>query len=108
MSRDEATLQSWNLIGSYKKHEQALVYLAMGVCLGLCGMYKKRGLHLPTLAECQQLYWQTLRVHPLYWQTILLQEHPYIPPIWYDPLVECLGRHVVQQNWMTITGVPCP
>jgi len=108
MSPDEATLQSWNLLTSYKRHKQELVNLAEGVCLSLCSTYKKHGQPLPTLAECQQLYWQTLRVHPLYWQTILQKEKPHITPNWYGPLVECLGRHIVQQHWKSITSIPCP
>jgi len=103
----EGVLQSWNVMTSYKSHEAELVNIAIATCLSLCSTYRVSGLNPPSLTECQELFWKVLRVHPLFWDTILRGEHPYILPAWYDTLAEYLGRYVVQLHWTTITSRPC-
>jgi len=103
----EETLESWNLMTSYKNHEVELVNIATATCLSLCSTYKVSGLNPPSFSECQELFCKVLRVHPLFWDTISRKEHPYVLPGWYDTFAEYLGRYVVQLHWTTITSRAC-
>ena len=108
MPTDEEILDSWSLMSCYKRHRPELVKLAEGACLMLCGLYRIQYGRFPTFGECQYAFWVILHVHPLYTQTILVDEKPHTKPDMHLTLGQCLARHVVQDNWGNIARLPCP
>ena len=105
---DAEILDSWTLMSCYWRHRTDLVNLAVGACLTLCGLYRIQYGRTPTLEECQHAFWAILHIHPLFTQTILIDEKPHIKPDMHMTLGLCLARHVVQENWYFITNMPCP
>ncbi len=108
MPTDEEILDSWTLMSCYRRHRTELVNLAVGACLTLCGLYRIQYGRTPTLYECQYAFWVILHVHPLFTQSILVDEKPHIKSDMHRTLGQCLARHVVQENWFYITRMPCP
>lgn len=103
MPTDAGILQSWNFMDEYYNHRQELVDLATGVYLLItCDLLKAP----PNQTDCHDLYWKFLYRTPLYRQ--MLNRHQHLPSILRETIAQALARHVIKNNWASISGTPCP